>query len=84
MWTLRTSTGEIQVHRVDGFVKAVTSTGKISVDEVWEMLTQTSTGEIQIHKVDGFIKAVTSNGKINVDEVSGMLTQNIHRRNSNP
>ena len=69
---VETSTGQLQIHEVNGFVKAVTSTGNIRVDKVTgDVDAKTATGEIQIHRVDGLVKAVTSTGKINVDEVSG-------------
>ena len=69
---VETSTGQLQIHEVNGFVKAVTSTGNIRVAKVTgDVDAKTSTGEIQIYDVNGFVKAVTSTGRINVDKVSG-------------
>jgi DUF4097 and DUF4098 domain-containing protein YvlB len=69
----KTATGEIQIHRVDGFVKAVTSTGKINVAEIsGDVDAKTATGEIQIHQVSGFVKAVTSYGNIDITGVGGL------------
>ena len=69
----KTSTGDIQIHKVNGLVKAVTSCGKINVNEVsGDADARTSTGGIQLHKVDGFVKAVTSCGNIDITGIGGL------------
>ncbi len=68
-----TATGEIQIRKVAGFVRALTSTGTIKVAEVsGDVNAKTATGDIQIHKVAGFVKAVTSYGKIDITGVGGL------------
>ena len=69
----KASTGAIQIHKVNGFIKAVTSTGSINVDNVsGDVDAKASTGAIKIQRVDGFVRAVASTGSIDITGVGGI------------